>query len=236
MSDQILGIWLPLVAAALVQASFSLGVSMLTLLSGHLLSQEKSADRLNRLSVAYIFGSFIAILSGLVGATYLLLHLSFAVDQKFWSVLAGVAVGVGLAVLLFYYRWGKGEKSGGTRLWLPRRAAEYLYARTKATRHSFEAFILGVAAVVAELIFIIAPLAIAANLAVGLGGFAQVGAIFLYVVIAILPLIILFIANRRGAPLSAFQKWREQNKKFLQIIAGLLLIILGFYLFIYKTL
>jgi len=232
MIDQTLGIWLPLMVAALVQASFSLGVSMLTLLSGHLLSEEKSADRLNRLSAAYIFGAFLTILSSVIGATYVFLHISFANDQKFWSVLAGVAVGVGFAVLLFYYRWGK---NSGTRLWLPRRTAEYLYSRTKATRHSFEAFILGIASVVAELIFIFAPVLIAANLIAQLHSEMQVGAIFLYVIIAILPLLILFFANMRRAKISALQKWRETNKKFLQIAAGSLLIILGFYLLIYKT-
>ena len=231
MIGQILGTWLPLVAAALVQASFSLGVSMLTLLSGHLLSQEKSADRLNRLSVAYIFGAFLAILTGLIFATYLFSRLDFANTDKFWSVLTGIAVGIGLAVLLFYYRWGK----NGTRLWLPRRAAEYLYTRTKATRRSFEAFILGVASVVAEVIFIAAPLLVAANLTAQLPNLAQVGAIFLYTLIAILPLVILFFANRRKTPISTFQKWRERNKKFLQIAAGILLIILGFYLLIYKA-
>jgi len=234
MTDQVLGVWLPLVVAALVQASFSLGVSMLTLLSGHLLSEEKSADRLNRLSAAYIFGAFLTILSSVIGATYIFLHINFANNQKFWSVLAGVAVGVGLAVLLFYYRWGK-SREVGTRLWLPRATAEYLYARTKATHHSFEAFILGVASVVAELIFIFAPVLIAANLIANLSGDAQVGAIFLYVLIVILPLLVLFFANMRRAKISAFQKWRETNKKFLQIAAGLLLIILGFYLLIYKT-
>jgi cytochrome c biogenesis protein CcdA len=224
-------VWLPLVVAALVTASFSLGVSMLTLLSGHLISTEKSSARVNRLSASYIFGFFLAILSSVIGSLYILSHLSFAHSGEFWSILSGVAVGVGLGVMLFYYRWDK----SGTKLWLPRKTAEYLYARTKATRHGFEAFILGVGAVVAELIFIAAPIIIAANLALGLNGGTQIAAIALYVLIALVPLLILFISNRRGGRISTFVKWREKNKKFLQIAAGMLLIILGFYLFIYKA-
>jgi cytochrome c biogenesis protein CcdA len=232
-TTDILSIWLPLVVAGLVQASFSLGVSMLTLLSGHLLGGEQSRSKLNRLSAAYVFGSLLTILSGLIGATYLFSQLGFTTNEKFWSVLAGGATGVGLGVLLFYYRWGK---HSGTRLWLPRRAAEYLYARTKATKYGFEAFLLGVGAIVAELIFIIAPLLIAANIATELSGSVQLCAILLYTLIAMAPMFILQLQNRRGRPLSHLQEWREKNKKFLQVAAGLLLILLGLYMLIFKTL
>ena len=230
MSPDIWNIWLPLIVAALVHASFALGVSMLTLLSGRVLSQPKSERRLSILSSAYIFGAFLTILSSVIGATYILSNISFSSSEQFWSVLSGVATGVGLVVLLFYYRWGK----SGTRLWLPRRAAEFLYRRISATKYSFEAFILGVGSVVAELIFIAAPILVAASIIVNLCGTKQILAILIYVVIAILPLIILCISNYRGKQLSAFQKWRENNKKFLQIAAGVLLIMLGIYLFVYK--
>ena len=229
--SEISQIWLPLIAAALVTASFSLGVSMLTLLSGHLISTEKSSARVHRLSASYIFGFFLAILSSVIGSLFILSNLHFAHSDKFWSILSGVAVGVGLAVMLFYYRWNK----NGTQLWLPRKTAEFLYARTKATRNGFEAFLLGVGAVVAELIFLATPIVIAANLILGLSDDTQIAAILLYVLIALSPLLILAISNRRGGKISTFIEWREKNKKFLQIVAGLLLIILGLYLFIYKT-
>jgi len=231
-SNEIMQIWLPLVVAALVQASFSLGVSMLTLLSGHLLSAPESARRLNKLSLVYILGSAVAVAAILFSLIYLAAQWDLMDNQQFWAVLTGVSVGIGLTVLIFYYRIGK----KGTRLWLPRRAAEYLYARTRATRSAFEAFILGVGAIVAELIFIIAPLLIAANLAAELTGWAQLAAVGLYLMIAILPLLILFIANLRGRKISKIQRWREQHKRFLQVAAGLTLIILGFYLLTFNVL
>jgi hypothetical protein len=225
-------VWLPITVAALIQASFGLAVSMLTLLSGHLLSAPESARRLHHLSAAYIGGSLVAVASGLITLVYLFSHWPLAHYEEFWSILSGVGVGVGLAVMLFYYRFHK----SGTRLWLPRRAAEYLYARTKATRRTFEAFILGIAAIVAELIFIAAPLLIAANLMSEIAGWRQITAIGVYLIVAILPLLILFISNLGRRKISSFQKWRENNKRFLQIMAGGLLIILGFYLFTYKVL
>ncbi|MCL2280474.1 hypothetical protein FWC31_01140 [Candidatus Saccharibacteria bacterium] len=224
--------WLPLVVAALVQASFALGVSMLTLLSGHLLSIEKSSARVHRLSASYIFGFFLAILSSVIGSMYILSHLDFASSDKFWAVLAGMAVGIGATVVLFYYRWDK----RGTELWLPRRAATYLHGRTKATRSGFEAFVLGVGAVVAELVFLAVPIIIAANLLLGLKGLTQILSVIIYTFITIIPLLALFFFNARGRRISLFVKWREKNKKFLQVAAGALLIILGFYLLTYKTL
>jgi cytochrome c biogenesis protein CcdA len=231
MAD-LFNVWLPLAVAGLVQASFGLGVSMLTLLSGHLLSEPESARRLHRLSAAYIMGSLMTAAAGMIAAVYLFGQCPITKTAEFWSILSGAGVGVGLAVMLFYYRSGK----SGTRLWLPRRAAEYIYTRTKATRRTFEAFLLGVGSIVAELIFIAAPLLIAGNLISELGGWRQILAITLYLIIAILPLKILFISNLGRRKISAFQKWREKNKKFLQIMAGLLLIILGFYLLTYKVL
>jgi cytochrome c biogenesis protein CcdA len=229
---ELFDVWLPLVAAALVQASFSLGVSMLTLLSGHLLSAPESARRLHRLSAGYILGSLITVAAGLIVAVYLFAQWPFARTSEFWAILTGTSVGVGLAVILFYYRWGR----AGTQLWLPRRAAEYLYQRTRATRRTFEAFILGVGTIVAELIFIAAPLLVAGNLAAELAGWWQILAVGIYLIIAILPLVILFASNLGGRKISAFQKWREHNKRFLQVAAGVLLIILGFYLLTYKSL
>jgi cytochrome c biogenesis protein CcdA len=243
MSNEIMQIWLPLIVAALVQASFGLGVSMLTLLSGHLLSDKKTAKQLPRLSFFYCFGSFAATYGLLVLISYLIEFIAVLVsdhtnvwlnNSSLWAVISGVTVGIGLAVMLFYYRWGK---KNGTQLWLPRRAAEFLHDRTRVTKNSFETFILGMASVVAELPFIIAPMVVVAYLALLMSSMLWVGLGFiLYTLVAVLPLVILSVGNRHGHKISVFQKWREKNKKFLQIMAGALLIILGFYLFTYKVL
>lgn len=232
MPPNILNIWLPLVIVALVQASFALGVSMLTLLSGHLLSSKKFKKSLNKLSFFYIFGSFVATTAGILAAIYFLSFFSFAREPFFWSILSGSATGIGLMVLLFYYRLGKKD---GTRLWLPRRAAEYLYRRVRITNYSFEAFILGISAIVLELVFIAVPMLIAANLIVSLSGIEQLIAIKIYILISMSSLLILFFRNLRQRKISELQKWREKNKKFLQVFAGISLIILGVYLFIYKA-
>jgi len=239
---EIMQIWLPLVAAGLVQASFGLGVSMLTLLSGHLMSEQKSRARLHSLSLSYIFGAAFATLVLLLALRVLVgimtdagwLFVEGRVDTIIWWVIIILALVVGVATLLFYYRRGK----SGTRLWLPRRAAVYLDERTRATTRSFEAFVLGIGSIVALLIFIIASLLIAAGLTCNIGS-VYIGktilAVTVYLVIATSPLLMLFFSNLSGRKISRFQKWREKNKKFLQVAAGILLLLLGFYLITYKV-
>jgi cytochrome c biogenesis protein CcdA len=243
-SVEIVRIWLPLLVAALVQASFSLGVSMLTLLSGHLMSETKSRGRLRKLSLSYITGAIFATLLLLLALSLLLtliriwLIKSGSMDggtswTAIWWVIITVVFVVGTAIMLFYYRSGK----AGTRLWLPRRAAEYLDERTRATRRGFEAFMLGIGSVVAELPFVIAPLLVVAYLTSGMSGlWPVITQLAVYTAITILPLLILFISNLGGRKISTFQKWREHNKRFLQFAAGGLLIILGFYLLTYQVL
>jgi len=240
-----LNVWLPLIVAALIQSSFALGVSMLALLTGRVLAKSESAHNLRKLSFFYVFGSFATTFVLITSTIYILLQIPIiwygdrvifagAQDYRVWRTLVSIVIGVGIVILLFYYRRGK---KNGTRLQLlPRNAAEYLYERTRVTKQSFEAFILGIASIVFELVYIFAPIVIAANLILNLASAQQILAIFIYTIISIVPLVILRINNRRGGKISAFQKWREKNKKFLQIAAGVLSIVLGIYLFVYKVL
>ena len=230
---EFLNIWLPLIVSALIHASFALGVSVFTLLSGHVMSKKESARRLRELSSAYIFGSFATTVVGMIAIIFIFAQFPFVMSGRFWSVLCGVATGIGLAVILFYYRWGKKK---GTQLWLPRKAAGYLADRAKNTTECFEAFILGVASVILESLFVIAPLIIAASVIVNIDTAWQAIVILGYSLVAVMPIVALCICNRRGGKISAFQRWRERNKKFLQISAGSLLIILGLYMFVYRTL
>ena len=230
-SEILLSTWLPFVVAALIQASFGLGVSMLTLLSGHALYKKQSHIRLLNLSTKYVVGAFFATYAILAGAVYLF-SIENAVDQRLvWSVIVGVAAGVGVAITLFYYR-----HSGGTALWMPRNMAELLYKRTKKTKNSFEALLLGIGSIIAELIFIIAPILVAGILLAGEPSWAQLGGTILYASIATLPMIVLTVLIAGGHKVSRLQAWREKNKTFLQVTSGGALIVLAAYLFVYHVL
>lgn len=217
--------------AALIHASFQLSVSMLTLLSGHAIGSKSAHVKLLRLTNAFSLG--VALMTVL-----LLSFIAFVLQQSWgatippvaWASGAGLMMGLGVAVWAFYYR-----RNPGTSLWIPRGMARYLSDRTKNTKSSAEAFSLGLTSVIAELIFIFAPMTVSALAMLELEPVLQIAAIIVYTCISLLSLLIVNGLIGSGHKLSTIQKWRESNKRFLQFTAGSGLLILGFYLYIDKV-
>lgn len=148
-----------------------------------------------------------------------------------WAIGCGLLIGLGVAVWAFYYRREK-----GTSLWLPRGIARYLSNRTKATKFSAEAFGLGLSSVIGELIFILAPIIISALVLIQLPPLWQLAGAALYTFISLLSLLIVYALVGSGHKLSRIQKWREDNKRFLQFAAGSGLIVLGFFVYVDQVL
>lgn len=218
--------------AALVHASFQLGVSVLTLLSGHSLSVKRSQFRIFRLTTSFVFGA----------ATMTILLLSFCIlflryittynnHLLIWSIISGLLIGVGLAVWFTYYRPGK-----GTALWIPRGLARFLVDRTTVTKRSAEAFSLGLTSVLGEMLFLIAPLAVSAYAIIHLPSYWQMASILFYVAVSLSSLLIVWALVGYGRKLSNIQRWREQHKWFLQYCAAAGLVVLGAYTFVNEAL
>lgn len=213
--------------AGLIHASFQLSISMVTLLSGHAIGSKASARHTMRM-----VGSFFA---GVVVMTILCVSfLGYAASQLFrhdvptiaWSVVCGLMIGLGIAVWAFYYR-----RQSGTSLWLPRGFARFLADRTKATRYSAESFSLGLTSVIAEGLFILAPAAAAALALISFPAPLQLVGVGLYTLTASMGILIVIVLIGSGHKLSRIQKWREDNKRFLQFAAGSALLVLGFYVY-----
>ena len=140
---------------AFVHACFWLSVSTLTMMSGHALGKKRSQAQLVRLIISFLGGS--------VAMTALLISISVAastwlfptrhVPPVAWAVICGLLLGLGIAAWLFYFK-----KGDGVTLWIPRHFADYLVRRSKRTRHSGEAFGLGLSGAFGELLFTIGPL------------------------------------------------------------------------------
>ena len=215
--------------AALIHASFQLSVSVLTLLSGHTIGAKKPRARVLSLTASFVTGAGVMTLLLLATISLAFLHIyGVVVPLIFWSITCGVVFGIGIAVWLFYYRKGK----IGTELWIPRDFAKYLSDRSKKTHHSAEAFGLGLTSVIAELLFIIPSVTVAALVIIHLPGFWQLAGIAIYTVISLLGLIIVWSLVGSGKSLSSIQKWRETNKRFLQFAGGSALIVLGFFVYV----
>lgn len=215
--------------AALVHASFQLSVSVLTLMSGHTIGTKKSRAKLFRLSAAYTSGAGIMSLLLLSLAVLVCLHIfPSGVTLGAWALNSGVALGIGVAIWLFYYR----QRKKGTELWIPRAFADHLTERSKATKRSVEAFSLGLVTVIAELIFIIPSLMLSALIILQLPSEWQLVGLAFYVLISLMGLLIVWLLIGGGHSISKIQKWRESNKKFLQFAAGSALIVLGFFIYV----
>jgi hypothetical protein len=218
--------------AALIHASFQLSVSVLTLLSGHAIGTKRTQAKVLRLSWGFISGVAVMTLLVLSFISLLLLHgfSNSGVPLVVWSVACGLVLGIGIAVWLFYFR-----KEKGTKLWIPRPLAEHLTDRSKATKHTAEAFSLGLTSVIAELLFIIPSMLISALVLLQLPSAWQLVGIALYVLLSLTGLFVVGSLIGSGHSISKIQKWREENKTFLQFAAGSALVALGFFVYISKV-
>ncbi len=218
--------------AALIHASFQLSVSVLTLLSGHSLGLNRSHAHITRMTSSFVIGSGIMTALLLSFVSLVLVNLfGFDAPKIIWAAGCGLLVGVAISVWLFYFR-----RSTGTTLWIPRAMAEYLTNRTKATKLSAEAFGLGLSSVIAEILFIIAPLFISSLVLITLPPSMQLIGIAMYTTISILPLITIWGIIGSGHKISHVQRWRESNKGFMQFSAGAGLVVLGIFVFVNEIL
>lgn len=218
-----------LLLSAAIHASFQLSVSMMTLMSGQALGKKTAHTRVMRMMAGFILGTMVMI-ALIISFVALLLGnlLPTGLPTLGWAGLAGLMVGIGIAVWVFYYR----HHHSGTVLWLPRPFADYLSARARKTRLSAEAFGLGLVSVFAEVLFTVAPIALAAVLLLQLDTPLQLAGLISYVLIACLPLLIILVVVGGGRSLARVQRWRENNKRFLQFTAGSALVLLGGYLYV----
>ena len=221
---------LPSILAAAVavfaHACFQLAVSVLTLLSSHSLGKQRSHLRVLHLSMSYVIGTFVSTLALVCSVAFVMSYATNAQSYRGWAIVAGLSAGVGTAVLFFYYRKGK-----GTMLWLPREAAETLTQRAKKTTKGYEAFSLGLSTIVAELPFLIAPVAVVTVLVSDqMNDVSALGWMLLYSGLVTLPLLFVVILISGGHRISTIQRWRESNKTFLQVTSGGALIVLGIFL------
>lgn len=218
--------------AALIHASFQLSVSMLTLLSSHTIGAKRSHKRLLGLTGAFTSGVLImTILLVSTVALFTQLIVTPQATTATWVATCGLLFGLGAAVWIFYYR-----REQGTALWLPRGMARFLSDRSKATKQTGEAFSLGVSSVLAELLFIFAPILVSVLVLIQLEPLWQLAGIAVYASLSLFPLLIVNGMIGSGHKISRIQRWREENKSFMQFIAGGGLVVLGFYLYVDQVL
>lgn len=218
--------------AAAVHATFQLSISVLTLLSGHALGKKTAHHRLLRLVGGFIVGASVMTVLLLSFTAFVLdVFLPDNTPGFIWAISCGALGGVGISVWLFYYN----NREYGTSLWVPRGFARYLSDRSKSSKAAAETFGLGLTSIVAELLFIFAPVVIASLVLIRLSPELQLAGIALYGLVSLLPLLLVSALIGGGRKLSRIQQWRESNKRFLQFAAGTGLLVLGSYVYVEKV-
>lgn len=214
-----------LIGALFVHACYQLSVSVMTHMSAHSLSRKVSVRRLMSLGIFYTLGVITAtslILLALISLTAFDGAVSHPIVTSITVVVAPL---VGLCTVLLYYRRGK-----GTQIWLPRPFADYLLERSRKTKRSLEAAALGAITVVGELPMIIAPLLLVALSITSQSTETWLVWSLFYAAAAALPLIFITLYLTSGHSIARVQKWRENNKRFLQWTSGVALVLLTIYL------
>ena len=218
--------------AAAIHASFQLSISVLTLLSGHALGRRSARSRLLRLTGGFIIGAGMMTVLLLTFSSFVLsVILPSSTPPILWAIGSGALSGVGVSVWLFYYK----NKNQGTSLWIPLGFARYLSDRSKSSKVTAEAFGLGLTSVVAELLFVFAPIIVASLVLIRLDPAQQLLGVLLYGLVSLLPLLLVGLLISAGHKLSHIQRWREANKSFLQFSAGSGLLLLGAYVYVEKV-
>lgn len=214
--------------AATIHASFQLSISTLTLMSGHSLGIQQSHQKLVSLVISFVLGvifmTFLLLTSGIYIANTII-HYGI-LQIVLWATACSALIIIGVAVWLFYFRPGK-----GTILWIPRFMAEYLTRRCSKTKSNGEAFSLGISSVVGEIIFLLAPIVVSILFIINMPIALQISGVALYILISVLPLVVVCILVNKQNKLSRIQKWREENKRFIQFMTGSIMLAVGFFVY-----
>jgi hypothetical protein len=216
-----------LLGAIFVHACFQLSLSVLTLLSSHTIGRRLTNGRLLSLSFWYILGVGVMTTLLVIGAVSVE---RFMMSQNAWIatvVPLSILPLIALLMVLFYYRRGK-----GTRLWLPRPAAEYITSRAKKTKSSVEAFGLGLTTAITELPFAIAPIALVAYTFEGFASDKWLAISAGYGIAITAPLVFVSFYLSSGHKISSVQRWREEAKRFLNWASAVALLLLTLFVLV----
>ncbi len=216
--------------AALTHAFLQLGLGSLLLL--YHASLGKHVQEKTRTLVSSFISGFGMIVLLAVSASCFILYSVFdgkSLPVELLCALIGITFAMAIIMWALYYRRGK-----TTELWIPKTVAKFISSRARVTNSNTEAFSLGLLACFAEFPLSFVLVVIAANSILELNTIERNIALVGYIIITILPLIIARLSIRKGKTVVDIQRWRENNKTFLKIFAGILFVVLGAFLVAYR--
>lgn len=219
-----------LLVLGMVHSAFQLGISVLTLMSTHILGRGKKSSRLRPMIATYVATSILTTAGIMLIVLYgELLLLPLRSQSTVWLILALITLAVASIIMLRYHKPGK-----GTRLWIATPIVQYFINRAERARSPLQSIKLASTAIVTELPLTLVVFASSALVLIELlpAGY-YVSGIILYSILVMLPLSVIATMIASGHRVSTIQRWRESNKYFIQYIAAFGLYGAGLYILVF---
>lgn len=142
----------------------------------------------------------------------------FVIDSNmFVWVMAAIFFILSIAMLLLYYRRGR-----GTKLFISRRTANHFQTKIKTIKSRSDAFVFGLVSTFPELIFTL-PLYLISAISImrlDINNYERSGIIIISSIVAIIPLLIMHFSSHTHH-LADFIRFRFKNKPFFRICLSL---------------
>lgn len=213
--------------AALVAAASPAILGSSVLFTSIILGAGKSGRRVALFYLVYgIFLFAAAFLLG-AGVFYLLTALPFAWTDYLQLLFGLGAVAIGLAVLKLYF-WPHKTATRGLQATLSKRLRTY----AQHLSGPFTVVVLGLLASMASLLFVLPSYLVTIALMQTTDLTMPLGFVALYSVIILLPFLTVGMLLVGGTKVTAIQRWNETHKSMLHLFCGLLLIALGWLIFL----
>ena len=216
-----------LIFSALILAFLQFIPGVFSLFS-HFMSGKFSKVKASDLTIFFILGVETAVTLILLSLFFILssssVIISAITSDIFAWIITGILIALCIVFLCCYYR-----KSSGTELFISRRLAHNYKHRIKTTKTRSDAFVLGLTAILPELVFTL-PLYILSTAQIiqfDISSLSRSGLIILLAIITILPLLIIHILSVTHHNLADFIKFRIRHKQFFRFTIALFYLLLA---------
>ena len=220
--------YLPTISVVVLTAAIDsinpCAIGVLILLLSVLTAAKNSTKRMLFMGGAYIFAVFMVYLIAGLGLTYFFASIPLYVTE-YLSILVGLLIIIaGIIEIKDYFWYGKGFS-----LTIPPVFAKKLH------NYSSTSSVLGVMALGAFVSLVELPCTGAPYLAIitllsQYFDFTALMLLILYNIIFVLPLIIILFLVAGGKRLYNIKKWKQKNRGYMRLLAGLLMIAMGWLL------
>lgn len=202
----------------------------------HYISGKYSKTKTSDLALFFIFGVETMTALVFMSIYFIICTLSstpinFSSDIFAW-LLAGILAALSFATFFCYFRRG-----AGTKLFISRRQARNFINNSTAVKSRSDAFTLGFVSGIPELIFTL-PLYLLAVIEImylGTTPLSRSALVITYVLVAILPLLIIYIYYRTHHNLADLTRFRTRSKPFFRFFLSLLYLLLAILIIIFKV-